>query len=394
MPVSTSPASSVGFVVYQVYVNGKPLSDIPLDVRVEQTWGQHDLVSVRIEYNRMRPAGSIYVWPDNAPVTIVWGRRPQTLNTWYGYVNHHQYKSNASSGTHNNEYTYFCVGTSKPMNTETSRFWGNVTPTYIAKQIAANHRLRAVVTSTNLVLANEMQANMSDFDFMNYVAGKTGYRFWVSGGTLYFIDPAAVLYGTSGQAVPVFYQDKLLTQQDTLRDFDMLQGDNLPGSTVATRQMYGIDSTTGHVFQASTGSGSVVKANTSRMAGSLGEANLYLSAWQSLSQFWIGATAEVFGSTTLYPGKVVNLQGTGLAGGNAGYWIVVSAKHVLLSSGNQNPANDKYATQLVIMRNTSASIPVVRGVVPISPEFTSCMLSNGVWQSVNQSVVVEGVVNG
>jgi hypothetical protein len=61
MPVTTSPTSSVGFVVYQVYVNGKALSDIPLDVRVEQTWGQHDLVSVRIEYNRMRPASSIYV---------------------------------------------------------------------------------------------------------------------------------------------------------------------------------------------------------------------------------------------------------------------------------------------------------------------------------------------
>lgn len=390
----SSAVLPTGFVVYQIYVNGQLVTDIPLDVRIAQTWGLHDLVSVRIEYNRMRPASSISVWPDNAPVAIVWGRRPQALTTWYGYVNHHQYKSNASSGTNNNEYTYYLAGTSKPMNSETSRLWGSVTPTYIAKQIASNHRLRAVVTSTNLVLANEMQANMSDFDFMNYLAGKTGYRFWVSGGTLYFIDPAAVLRGTTGQGVPTYFQNKLLTQQDTLRDFDMLQGDNLPGSTVATRQMYGIDSTTGHVFLASAGSGSVVKTNTSRMAGSLGEANLYLSAWQSLSQFWIGAQAEVFGSAALYPGKVVSLQGTGLAGDNVGYWIVVSAKHILLSSGTPNSANDKYATQLVIMRNTSASIPAVRGVVPVNPEFTGCTLSSGVWQSVNQSVVVEGVVNG
>jgi hypothetical protein len=381
----------VGPVVYQIYVNGTLVSDPALDVSIEQTWGCHDIFTVRIEYNRGYPMNSIVPWADNAPVSVVWGRRPNALQTWYGYVNHHELKSNADSGTHNLQYTYYLIGTSKPMNTENSYVWGNVSPTYIAKRLALKYHLRSVLTSTTWVLQNETQANMSDFAYLNYIADKTGFRFWVSGGTLYFIDPAVILAGTSRQAVPSYRQDKSMTQQDTMRDFELLRGDNLPGSTLAQRQIYGIDQTSGHLFGAGTGSGNVTKVNTARVAQSWGEANRVIKAWQGLSQFWIGAQAELFGESLIYPGKVVYLNGTALPGGNIGYWLVTSAKHILTSSYTGVPTNDKYVTQAVLMRNSSATVPVIRGLNVVSPEFVTCSPSNGVWYSSSLQTIYDGV---
>ena len=198
---------------------------------------------------------TITPWADNAPVQITWGRQPQTIMTWYGYVNHHKMATIADSGTHNLQYTYYCIGTSKPMNTVASKAWGSVTPTYIAQQMAAKYSLRCVVTSTTWVLTNEVQANETDFQYMNRVASKTGYRFWVSGGTMYFIDPAVVLVATSTQLVPNYFMYKRLDWQDTIRDFQKYQGDNLPGSQVATRNLYGIDPLTGAFFTATAGIG-------------------------------------------------------------------------------------------------------------------------------------------
>lgn len=385
-------ANPIGQVVFRVYVNGSLITDLALDGYLEQSWSKHDMFVLRIEYNRGYPMNSIVPWADNAPVQIVWGRRPN-LQTWYGYVNHHELAGNADSGTKNLQMTYYCIGTSKPMNTDSSYVWGNVSPTYIAKRMALKYHLRSVLSSTTQVLSNETQASMSDFNFMNYIADKTGYRFWVSGGTMYFVDPAVVLAGTSQQAVPVYRQDKLLTQQDTMRDFKQLQGDNLPGSTVAQRQIYGIDSTTGHLFSATTGSGSVTKVNTIRVATSMQNASQILSAWQRMSQFWIGARAELFGNGLIYPGKVVYLDGNALPGGNTGYWLVVSAKHMLKPSYTRLANIDIYVTEVILMRNTSATVPSIRGLNIVSPEVISCQLSNGTWYSGSLQTLYDGVSN-
>lgn len=387
-------ATPVGPVVYAIYVNGALIPDLPLDSRLSQTWGQHDIFSVRIEYNRLYPMGTIQQWDNNAPVQIVWGRRPGQLNVWYGYVNHSEQNSHADSGTNSLQYTYYCIGTSMPMNTMTSVNWGHVSPTYIAKAMASKYHLRCVYTSTTTVLTNETQANMSDFNYMNALADKVGYRFWVSGGTLYFLNPADLLSNSSRQAVPGFTQNKSLSVQDTLRSFKVLQGDNLPGSVVAKRSISGIDSTTGHLFNATAGAGPVMLINTARVVTSLGQAQSTLNADTGLAQFWIGAEAELFGNTLIYPGKVVYLSGTAMPGGNIGYWLVISAKHILLASGTGNPSNDKYVTQCVLMRNSLGTVPSLNQTVILNPEFVPCALSENTWYSGSQVVVANGVING
>ena len=389
-------ATPVGPVIYQVMINGIVQPDFQLDVQLSQEWGRHDIFQVRVEYNRGFPMQTVQPWPENAPVQIVWGRRPGQLNTWYGYVNHYQMSTNADSGTHNLQFTYIIIGMSKPMNSDTSKVWGSVTPTYIAKTIAAKYNLRTVVTSTTWQLTSEVQAAESDFEFMNRIADKTGYRFWVSNGTLYLIDPAVVLQGAGVQAIPTFSCDKLLTQQDTLRDFQLMKGDNLPGSTIATRSVYGIDSASGQVFKATASpsaktNATITQVNTTRVANSYSEGKQIIDSWQSLSQFYIGANAELFGDQTLYPGKVVFLQGSALPDGNQGFWIVASTTHVMKKSSTTLSTADKYVTQCQLLRNSSASLPSIKAISPIVPEFVTCYEANGVWASSNLGVVYDGV---
>jgi hypothetical protein len=386
--------TAVGPVVYNVFVNDVAvmLPLFVLDVELVETWGCHDVMVLRVEYNRAFKMQSIKPWPDNARIMVAWGRKPQALNLWYGYVNHHKLSGISDSGTHNLQYTYYCIGTSKPMNSVENQYWGSVTPTYIAKQIAQQHHLRAVVTSTTWVLQSEVQANESDFQFMNRIANKTGYRFWVSGGTLYFIDPSVVIVGAGQTTVPTYRMDKRLDWQDTMRDFEKLQGDNLPGAPVATRSVWGVDINSGQVFQAKAGSGSIKQNSTARVATNLGDGQRHVNAWQDLSQWWVAATAEVFGNVTIYPGKVIGIQGNAVPSGDQGLWIVSSAKHLMKASGVGNiaPTHDKYVTQVSLTRNSSGPAPTIKGASRISPEFVECVASGGVWQSTSIGVIMDG----
>ena len=389
----SSNPTAVGPVIYQVFVNGVRVDNTTtafiLDAELNQTWGRHDIVLLRIEYNRMFAMNTIKPWADNAVIQINWGRKPQALNTWYGYVNHHKLSGNADSGTHNLQYTYVCVGTSKPMNTVTNKFWGSVTPTYIAKQIAAKYHLRAVVTSTSWVLQSEAQVNETDFHFMNRIANKCGYRFWVSGGTMYFVDPSVVLVGAGQTTVPAYYMYKRLDWQDTLRDFHKLQGDNLPGAPVATRTVMGVDPTTGQIISATAGSGSVQQTSTVRVATSLADAQNHVQAWQNLSQWFIAAEGEIFGNVLVYPGKVISVAGTAVPTADQGLWIVASAKHLLLMSGTSLATNDKYVTQVSLVRNAAGGTPTIKGQTQIVPEIVSMVSSGGIWQSTSTSVITD-----
>ena len=388
VPSPVAGGQPVGPVVYSVTVNGTAIPDWVLDVELLQTWGYHDIFIVRIEYNRAYPMGTITPWADNAPVQIMWGRQPQTIVPWYGYVNHHKLSANSDSGTHNMQYTYYCIGTSKPMNTVASMAWGSVTPTYIAQQMALKYSLRCVVSSTTWILTDEIQASESDFQYMNRIAAKTGYRFWVSGGTMYFIDPAVVLIATSTQLVPNYYMYKRLDWQDTIRDFQKYQGDNLPGSLVATRNLYGIDPITGQFFTATAGSGSYTQTNTVRTATSLSDAQSHVNSWQALSQWWIAGTAELFGTTLLYPGKVVHLQGDAMPAVDSGFWIIGSTRHLLKMSGTSVPTSDKYVTKVSVLRNSTAVIPY-KSAQQVAPEFVTMSLSGGVWMSSDTSVIAD-----
>jgi hypothetical protein len=389
-------SNPLGPVVYAIYVNEVLIADFPLDTELRQSWGKHDLFFIRIEYPRTFTGfSSMKLWPDNAPVRIIWGRRPSDIETWYGYVNHHNVSGNSDSGSQATQVTYICIGTSKPMNTDKNRTWGEVTPTYIARTIAAEYGFRAVLTKTNWILPFEIQGNESDFHFLNRIADKTGFRFWVSGGTLYYIDPAVVIDGMSKQAVPSFRLDKMFTKIDTVRQFSMDAGDNLPGAVLASRSVYGVDQASGTVFESTVNvSGSQVsQIKTDSHVTSLNEAGNLVQAWQNLNQWWISAKAELFGSSALYPGKLVYLDGLQMAQNSRGYWIVSSCTHVLKSSGSTYSADDKFISQVELLRNSGGTVPDIKGYSKISPEFVSCVLQGGIWKASSAGTYYDGVLS-
>lgn len=384
----------VGPVVYAVYVNEVLSREFPLDVELIQTWGQHDIFYLRIEYQRMLVLNNKALWADNAPVRIIWGQAPNNTSTWYGYVNHHTIDALSDSGSKTMQITYTCIGTSKPMNTDKTRMWGQVTGTYIAKTIAKEYGLRSVLSTSSWILPYEVQSNESDFKFLNRIADKIGFRFWVSGGTLYFIDPIVVLQGSTNQSVPKFYMDKSFLYLDTIRDFHMALGDNIPGGTQSVRTIYGINQATGQVFQTTASNASATNGITQITSewpvSSLSEAQNLVNAWQGRSQFWMAATAELYGNSIIYPGKLVYLSGNQLNNEAQGYWIVASSDHVMMTSGSSNPAFDRFVTHVQLVKNQSTVLPKLKSVSQVNPEFTSCRLSSGQWQSVNQAVVYDG----
>jgi hypothetical protein len=388
----------VGSVSTAVTVNGTVVTDVILNCEIDMQWGMHDIAQVRIEYNRLFPMSTIIPWADNAPVKISWGRSPNPLNTWYGYVAHNQLASNADSGDHNLQYDYVLLGTSKVMNAMSNKNWGVTTPTAVAKLMAQKYKMRCVVTTpaTTVTPGNITQASMTDFQFMNYLAQKSGYRFYVSGGTMYFVDPAVYFTGSQTQGVSVFTQNKSLITQDTMRDFRVNRGDSLPGSTLANRTTYGIDTSSGsaQVVTASSGNSNPIMYNTTRVASSLAEVQQVQSAWDGLSQFWIGGTAELFGDQSLYPGKLIYADGNALPQNNQGYWCLSRTRHQLIQSGSVATTNDKFVTQVEMIRNQQGPKPAITGVVTISPEQVTMSLSGSQWASSSQAVISDGVSNG
>lgn len=389
IPAAATPvATAVGHTVYITTVNGTVVTDLILNVSITQQWGQHDIAEIRIEYNRGQDMSDITPWADGALVYLQWGRSPATLTPWYGYVSHNELAGNADSGSHNLQYTYYCIGTSMVMNTMTSKLWGSTTASDIAKQMATKYSLRCVVTTSSTILTDVMQASMSDFQFMNQLAQKVGYQFWVSGGTMYFVDPAVFFVASTSTGVSYYRQDKLVDQQDTMRDFRVVRGNNLPGATVGTRTVYGIDSTTGQLVQStSTSTSTMAIVDTSRVATSLADAQQQQQSWSNLSQMWIGGTAELFGDQTLYPGKLVYLDGTALPGSNIGYWVLSATKHVLIVSYSPSPLDDNFQTQAQLIRNAGQTEPNYTGTMTISPEFVTCTQSGTKWISSDQSVI-------
>jgi phage protein D len=389
--LATTPVAPV---VYSISVNGQPVRDFPLDVEVRQSFGLHEMAFIRIEYSRsFSGLNTMALWPENGLVRMVWGRGTQNLATFYGYVNHHRINSNADSGTKATQVEYVCIGTSKPMNSEATRTWGQVSGTYMAKTIAAEHGLRPVLTATSVVLDYEVQSAESDLAFLNRMAAKTGYRFWVSGGSLYFIDPAVVLAASARQGIPTYRLDKQFTQMDSVRDFEVLQGDNLPGAVKAQRVIHGVDQNTGQPFTVTadgTSSSSITKIQTGRVAKSVAEAKALVNAWAGLQQFWVMATAELWGNAVLYPGKLVHLTGSAMPGGTAGYWMVASADHLLKKSGLAYTVSDRYVTRVGLVRNQAASTPAVKQITPVQPEFVPCLHNGALWVAQSLTPIYDG----
>lgn len=389
-------AQPVGPVVYSVKVNGTTDLNFPVTVQLHQRWGHHDVVVLKVvavrnhDYRKLLKA-----WPDGAAIELLWGRLPDNLTTWYGYVNHKSFQSDDEFGSGTIQVTYYLIGTSKVMNTHKNVAWRNISPSVIAYKIAKANGMRCVATTVPQPIGYELQAFESDFEFLNGLADKIGFRFWVSGGTLYFIDPQVVIQGANPKFVPHYLIDKVPGYRDTAMNFRTLQGDNLPGAAIANRQAWGIDAGSGRVFHAKA-DGPLHDSdifNPDWFVASRQAAKQRMNAKQNRAQFWLHAEVDVGGFNLLYPGKLLQLDGHGIADSQQGNWMVTGVTHNLQNSTQGvNPTIDRYWTHVEMMKNQTGPVPLLKGVQPVKPELVTCILSNKKWHSTNLNAIQEGTV--
>jgi phage protein D len=202
--------------------------------------------------------------------------------------------------------------------------------------VGRENGLRTVISPSARRLTYWAQTGESDFKLVNDLASETGYRFWVEGSTLYFLDPRILLLGQKVQDIPVFSKNQTPGLYDTLQSLSILTGTMIPRSNGAasTSVISGLDAKTGKVIKASsasdTGIGTFLNSiSTARAVDNYADAQALMEARTLASRGWITMQAEIYGTAKVAPGTLIGISGSSISSDNKGRWMVTGTKHVI-----------------------------------------------------------------
>jgi hypothetical protein len=315
--------------VTRLAIGADRVTDYIYRVEVREGYGAHAMAIIDVSTPIGRTA-----YPELAPVVLDYGRSPNDMSRWYGYVHHSSVMATSANQTVTTRY--ICIGTSLPMNTQRTRSWKNVSPTSIVRQVGRENGLRTVISPSARRLTYWAQSGQSDFKLVSDLATETGFRFWVEGTTLYFLDPRILLLGQKAQDIPVFTKSQRPGKYDTLQDMTILAGTMIPraNGTTGTSAISGLDAKTGRVIQASssakTGASSFLNTiTTSRAVDNYADAQALMEARTLASQGWITIQATVYGTSKVTPGTLIGISGSSISSDRQGRWMVTSTKHII-----------------------------------------------------------------
>jgi phage protein D len=360
---------------------------------INMAFNKHTYAELDILYpGPFSSTASINTYTENSPIKVSYGTPPY-IETFYGYVNHSELIS--PTGASNITMRYGLIGTSQPMNNQHTRSWKSTSASAIARQIAQQQGFRSIISSTDRVLDYWAQSGESDLQLLDDLAAESGFRFWVDGSTLTFIDPELLLTGTIENAVPVFTYNRSAGTPDTLTDFNPVTGQNVPGQGIqANRMIHGVDSRTGQPFKYSTNANANIgvpsstttpyinKVITDQYVRNYGQAKAVLDATSNSNRDWAQADVAVLGTPRLKPGYLVNLQGSALPSDSSGLWQVIAARHVIVPSRVGSGTTALNASYLTISRNQIDNVTFNRtkSLTGIG-EIGGCYLLKGNWQA-------------
>lgn len=352
--------------------------------------GSHEIAIITYGY----PRSDSVIPPEKTQVVITYGRKPTGLRTFYGYVNHSEPEGTRASGTIN----VICIGTSLPLNSANPFSWTNVTASYVARTIAERYQLRPVLTRTREIIPHWAQGTDTDWEMLNRLALRAGVKVWISGGSLYFVDPTTLL--TKVQ------QTTKLTMSghpsDTLISVGGVSGSLAPGDTPAVNYVYGLKAglagtkpiatlVKASSIRATKNAGMTLGANTnvinmSTVSGS--EAQSIADASTNIGN-WVTVQAYVNSPSPIAIGDVVTLDGSQCPGPLTGQWVVAgtSEKHVFIANGPTGRGSLRTSI-LTLTRNQQYthvfnSPGLFEGVAPVTPSVDI----NGVWQASQQGAI-------
>lgn len=367
------------FIVRDAYQDG--YSNGPL-VRAEirEGFGQHQVAI--IDYQVPRTLSSAP--PENTPMGFQWGLSPGGVRSFYGYTNHFEVVDSTFE-----EQLYlrqFCVGTSEPLNAPTPAAWKNVTASYIARQVAAKHGMRAVLHNSKTILPYWTAGQKSDWVMLGSLADDAGFRFWVDGGSLYFVDPTVLLTSPARALASTYNFDR--TVYDTLFAVRSIDGSRAPGNNAPVSQtVYGIDDQAQKLIKSSS-----LQISNSKGLTPPGNSRVYPKSVNNLAEAirvndiaatsgtWTSIQAQTVGDGRARVGSLVNLNGRNLTNEYKGTWMVSEIIHVL--SPRAETKEWVYRAQLQLVRNqkntnyfeTFTTLKDALSDVPV-------VIRNGRWQA-------------
>ncbi|MGW1180136.1 hypothetical protein [Streptomyces drozdowiczii] len=334
------------------------------------------------------PAGS--VWAENTPVHLKFGWWADDSADWYGYVASSRVLASESDPRYGHAVqipvVYTLTGTSMLMQTRRNRTWRDTSASAIARTVATEYSLQPRIDSSGTVLGQQMQS-MSDWQFLCDVSDQVGYRIYVDGTVLWYVDRETVMPAVDG-SVPTFHMTKAPGAIDTLREFSAVLGDTDPAGGVRARYQAVAYNRTSRVLTPASYSQSRTTLHGQQVAAVLDRqygdrpATSYNRAGQLLAAesdwLWVEARAESNGDPRLRPGSLVDLQGNAIGESNLGLWMVRSAVHKI-DINLLYPQKTTYTTTMVLGRNDARSLGLKVQQPPVNPAPT--VLVNNRWRA-------------
>jgi hypothetical protein len=260
----------------------------------------------------------------------------------------------------------------------------------VAAEIARKHRLRALLHRSRRKLPTFTISTETDFQALQRLAGETGFRLWVDGGTVYFVDPNVLLTGAATSFVPQYLdvvQFSITPGTLVPRDGGVVSEKVVNGRSTATRGAFTVKSDT--VLKSSpTDTQGFRPFLTTVLPGQVGtytEAKDRIDAATRL-QNWLTASARLPGAPMLRPGRLIWIDGPNVPVDQTGVWHVESTRHVM----NISPlGSTAHSTDVEVSRNQGVQPAFVRSAqVSGTPDTVGCVRRDGVfWESQSLDVV-------
>lgn len=300
-------------------------------LEVRQAYEKHTLVALdlTVPTSLLRvTSGALY--PEMTPVVINWGRSSTETTRFYGYVNHPEILTDDLG---NATVRYLCLGTSLRMNATDPRGWTGVTASLVAAEIARKYRLRALLHKSGRKLTTFTIRSETDFQSLQRLAAESGFRLWVDGATVHFVNPTVLIQSAATTFVPVY---------SNVTDFSITPGTLVPrtGGIVTENVVRGRNPTTNKAFTVK--SGTVLKTRPDDTEGFTppivkvlpGEVTTYAEAQDRLAianrlQNWLTASVQLPGAPLIRPGSLISIDGPKVPVDHIGIWHVEASRHVM-----------------------------------------------------------------
>lgn len=370
------------------------------DATVYLAEGCHAVAEITVMTNTQRafpsqvwrtPAGAL--WPDMTPVHLRYRWWADDPADFFGYV----VSSRVLSGEQDARYAsvtltpvqYTLVGASMTMQSHRNRLWRDSSPSAMARTIAQENSLLPWVQVSGTHFDQRMQAQ-SDWSYLAELADRIGYRLFLDGSTLHFVDRSTVL-AAPDRSVPQFWQRKLPGAVDSLREFSGVIGDTDPDGGLRSRQVTtALNRQSVHIATSvyttprTTRLGVPVGAALTQQYSDL-PARSYAQGQSLLTGdapfLWVNAQAVVNGDSRLKPGTLVDLRGEGIGEAHQGLWMVRSATHRIVV--NQFYAQrTQYAATLRLGRTEADRLVLPRQSLAAAASYGT-RLVHGRWRAVS-----------